>query len=334
VTKLIRIAHSPDADDAFMHYAVIKGKVAANGLRFVETLADIETLNQKAREGVYEVTAISLHAYAYLDERYALLNSGASLGDGYGPIVIAGRRLRREDLAGAAVATPGKLTSARLALQLWQPDARCTDMPFDAVMDAVRRGDVDAGVIIHEGQLTFEDEGFEMVGDLGAWWTEETATPLPLGGNAIRRDLGADVIQRVATVLESSIRYALAHREVGPCPGGSLRRHVRQRSHARLRRARPARRGAVHDACPRRRSAPARAHPRFCQGLNLSSRRLLERMGQSLGQLREEEAQHQRVGRGTSSSAGGSLCSRDGRRAPSFLTLHLPAVWGFERAHP
>ena len=213
MTKLIRIAHSPDADDAFMHYAVINRKVTADGLRFVETLADIETLNQKAREGVYEVTAISLHAYAYLDERYALLNSGASLGDGYGPIVIARRRLRREDLAGASVATPGKLTSARLALQLWQPDARCTDMPFDAVMEAVRRGDVDAGVIIHEGQLTFGDEGFELVGDLGAWWTAETATPLPLGGNAIRRDLGAELMGRIAAVLESSIRYALTHRE-------------------------------------------------------------------------------------------------------------------------
>ncbi len=213
MSRLIRIAHSPDADDAFMHYAVIKGKVPADGLRFVETLADIETLNQKAREGVYEVTAISLHAYAYLDERYALLNSGASLGDGYGPIVIARRRMTREELAGASVATPGKLTSARLALQLWQPEARCTDMPFDAVMEAVGRDDVDAGVIIHEGQLSFADEGFEQVADLGAWWTAQTDTPLPLGGNAIRRDLGPELMRRVAGVLESSIRYALTHRE-------------------------------------------------------------------------------------------------------------------------
>jgi 5,8-dihydroxy-2-naphthoate synthase len=213
VTRLIRIAHSPDADDAFMHYAVVKGKVAAEGLRFVETLGDIETLNQKAREGVYEVTAISLHAYAYLDERYALLNSGASLGDGYGPIVIARRPMTRDELAGVAVATPGKLTSARLALQLWQPEARCTDMPFDAIMEAVRRSEADAGVIIHEGQLTFAEDGFAQVADLGAWWTEETGTPLPLGGNAIRRDLGADLMGRVAAVLESSIRYALAHRE-------------------------------------------------------------------------------------------------------------------------
>jgi 1,4-dihydroxy-6-naphthoate synthase len=213
VTRLIRIAHSPDADDAFMHYAVVKRKVTADGLRFVETLGDIETLNQKALEGAYEVTAISLHAFAYLDDRYALLNSGASLGEGYGPIVIAGRRMTRNELAGASVATPGKLTSARLALQLWQPEVRCIDMPFDAIMEAVRRGDVDAGVIIHEGQLTFAEEGFAQVADLGAWWTAETDTPLPLGGNAIRRDLGAELMERVAGVLEASIRYALAHRE-------------------------------------------------------------------------------------------------------------------------
>jgi 1,4-dihydroxy-6-naphthoate synthase len=213
VSKLIRVAHSPDADDAFMHYAVMKGKVTAEGLRFVETLADIETLNQKAREGVYEVTAISLHAFAYLDEQYALLNSGASLGDGYGPIVVARHEMTREELAGAAVATPGKLTSGRLALQLWQPEARCVDMPFDAVMEAVRRGEMDAGVIIHEGQLTFEHEGFTQVVDLGAWWTAETGTPLPLGGNAIRRDLGPELMRRVAGALEGSIRYALAHRD-------------------------------------------------------------------------------------------------------------------------
>jgi 1,4-dihydroxy-6-naphthoate synthase len=213
VSKLIRVAHSPDADDAFMHYAVIKGRVTAEGLRFVETLADIETLNQKAREGVYEVTAISLHAFAYLDEQYALLNSGASLGDGYGPIVVARHEMTREELAGAAVATPGKLTSARLALQLWQPEARCVDMPFDAIMESVQQGKVDAGVIIHEGQLTYEHEGFTQVVDLGAWWTAETGTPLPLGGNAIRRDLGPELMRQIAGALEGSIRYALAHRD-------------------------------------------------------------------------------------------------------------------------
>ncbi len=213
MSTLIRIAHSPDADDAFMHYAVVHGKVGSEGLRFAETLADIETLNQKAKEGLYEVTAVSLHAFAYLDGRYALLNSGASLGDGYGPIVLARRPLAREDLAGLTVATPGALTSARLALQLWQPAARCVDVPFDAVMDTVRRGDADAGVVIHEGQLFFADEGFAKVADLGEWWTGETGTPLPLGGNAIRRDLGEPLMRRVAGVLEASIRWALEHRE-------------------------------------------------------------------------------------------------------------------------
>jgi 1,4-dihydroxy-6-naphthoate synthase len=209
----IRIAHSPDADDAFMHYGVVAGKVPTGGIEFSEVLADIETLNQEARRGTYEVTAVSLHAFAHLDDRYALLNTGASLGDGYGPVVIAGRDLGRGDLAGRKVATPGRLTSARLALQLWQPDAECVDVPFDAVGDEVRSGRVDAGVIIHEGQLTWRDEGFCRVADLGEWWTSETGTPLPLGGNAIRRDLGGELIRRVAAVLEASIRYALAHRD-------------------------------------------------------------------------------------------------------------------------
>jgi len=209
----IRIAHSPDADDAFMHYAVVTGKVPTGGLTFEEVLADIETLNQQAREGQFEVTAVSLHAFAYLGEAYALLNSGASLGDGYGPVLVARRPMTREQLAGVQVATPGRLTSARLALQLWQPEARCLDMPFDVIMDAVRRGEVEAGLLIHEGQLTYADEGLVKVADLGEWWTAETGTPLPLGGNAIRRDLGPDLMRRVAGVLESSIRWALAHRE-------------------------------------------------------------------------------------------------------------------------
>jgi 1,4-dihydroxy-6-naphthoate synthase len=213
MTELIHVAHSPDADDAFMHYAVVRGKVPTDGLEFREVLADIETLNQEARRGTYEVTAVSLHAYAHLEDRYALLNTGASLGDGYGPAVIAARDLTRERLAGRKVATPGRLTSARLALQLWQPDAICVDVPFDAVGVEVRSGRVEAGVIIHEGQLTFQDEGFHRVVDLGEWWTAETGTPLPLGGNAIRRDLGEPLMRRVAGVLEASIRYALAHRE-------------------------------------------------------------------------------------------------------------------------
>jgi len=196
-----------------MHFAVVTGRVTAEGLSFEETLADIETLNQRAHEGTYEVTAISLHAFAYLDGRYALLNSGASLGDGYGPVVVARRALTRDDLAGARVATPGRLTSARLALQLWQPAARCVDVAFDEVMDAVQRGEVEAGVVIHEGQLTFGEERFAKVVDLGEWWTGETVTPLPLGGNAIRRDLGEPLMRTVAGVVEASIAWALAHRE-------------------------------------------------------------------------------------------------------------------------
>jgi 1,4-dihydroxy-6-naphthoate synthase len=213
MSDVIRIAHSPDADDAFMHFGVVSGKVPTHGLEFREVLADIETLNQEARRGTYEVTAVSLHAFAHLDDRYALLATGASLGDGYGPIVIAGRPLGRDELAGRTVATPGRLTSARLALQLWQPHAVCVDVPFDQVGDAVKSGRADAGVIIHEGQLTFADEGFHRVADLGEWWTGETGTPLPLGGNAIRRDLGADTMRRVAAVLEASIRWALEHRD-------------------------------------------------------------------------------------------------------------------------
>jgi 1,4-dihydroxy-6-naphthoate synthase len=213
MSQVIHVAHSPDADDAFMHFAVVRGKVPTHGVEFREVLADIETLNQEARRGTYEVTAVSLHAWAHLADRYALLNTGASLGDGYGPVVIATRELTRETLAGRRVATPGRLTSARLALQLWQPEAECVDVPFDAVGAEVRSGRVDAGVIIHEGQLTFRDEGFVRVADLGEWWTGETGTPLPLGGNAIRRDLGEELMRRVAGVLEASIRYALTHRD-------------------------------------------------------------------------------------------------------------------------
>jgi 5,8-dihydroxy-2-naphthoate synthase len=209
----IQIAHSPDADDAFMHYALFAGKIPCEPLAFEEVLADIETLNRRARDGTYEVTAVSFHAFAYLDDRYALLNSGGSMGDGYGPVVVAQRALRREALAGKLVATPGRLTSARLAMQLWQPEARCIDVPFDAVMDAVRKGEVMAGVIIHEGQLTYAAQGLEKVVDLGEWWAGTTGSPLPLGGNVVRRNLGHELTIRVAGILESSIRYALDHRE-------------------------------------------------------------------------------------------------------------------------
>ncbi|MFN3414153.1 MAG: MqnA/MqnD/SBP family protein [Thermoanaerobaculum sp.] len=204
--ETIHVAHSPDADDAFMHYAAVQGLVDTRGLRFEEVLADIETLNQAAREGRYEITAISIHAYAYVADCYALLSSGASMGDGYGPVVIAPRALSRSDLRGQPVATPGRWTSARLALQLWQPQAQCVDVPFDQVASAVRRGPVAAGVLIHEGQLTYRDEGLHLVVDLGAWWQEKTGLPLPLGGNAIRRDLPREVSRRVAAVLAKTLR--------------------------------------------------------------------------------------------------------------------------------
>ncbi|GBC79904.1 1,4-dihydroxy-6-naphtoate synthase [bacterium HR09] len=210
--ETIRVAHFPDADDAFMHYAAVQGLVDTRGLRFEEVLADIETLNQAAREGRYEVTAISIHAYAYVADRYALLSSGASMGDGYGPVVIAQRPLTRFDLRGQPVATPGRWTSARLALNLWQPEAQSVDVPFDQVAAAVRGGRVVAGVLIHEGQLTYRDEGFHLVVDLGAWWQQETGLPLPLGGNAIRRDLPREVARRVAAVLWDSVRWGLEHR--------------------------------------------------------------------------------------------------------------------------
>lgn len=210
--ETIHVAHSPDADDAFMHYAAVKGLVDTRGLRFKEVLADIETLNQAAREGRYEVTAISIHAYAYVAERYALLSSGASMGDGYGPVVVAEKPLTRENLCGQPVATPGQWTSARLALQLWQPEAQCVDVPFDQVSAAVRSGQVVAGVLIHEGQLTYRDEGFHLVVDLGAWWKEKTGFPLPLGGNAIRRDVPPDLAKKVAAVLLDSVRWGLENR--------------------------------------------------------------------------------------------------------------------------
>jgi 1,4-dihydroxy-6-naphthoate synthase len=196
-----------------MHFGLVAGKVPTAGLEFREVMADIETLNQEARRGTYEVTAVSLHAYAHLAGRYALLSTGASLGDGYGPVVIASGDVTRDALAGQRVATPGRLTSARLALQLWQPEAICVDVPFDAIGAEVGSGRVAAGVIIHEGQLTYHDDGFVRVADLGEWWTAETGTPLPLGGNAIRRDLGEELMRRVAGVLEASIRYALDHRD-------------------------------------------------------------------------------------------------------------------------
>jgi len=211
---LIRVAHSPDSDDAFMFYALANGLIDTGELRFEHVLADIETLNRAAFDGVYEVTAVSIHAYAHLDQRYALLASGASMGDGYGPVVVAAAPLGRDQLADVEVAIPGALTSAALALELWHPGLRTVVRPFDEIVPAVRAGDVTAGVVIHEGQLTWQEEGLHNVVDLGVWWGEETGgLPLPLGGNVVRRDLGDELMVRLARLLRQGIEYSLEHRD-------------------------------------------------------------------------------------------------------------------------
>jgi 1,4-dihydroxy-6-naphthoate synthase len=215
--RTIRIAHSPDADDAFMFYALSAGKLETPGYRFVHVLEDIETLNRAALEGVYEVTACSIHAYPYISPRYALLNCGASMGEGYGPIVVARQALTVTELHDATVAVPGTLTSAYLALRLWQPAVRTVVVPFDRNLTAVAEGwlvdgqRVTAGVVIHEGQLTYGELGLHKVVDLGEWWQAKTDLPLPLGGNAIRRDLGDRVLREVGSAVRESIRYALEH---------------------------------------------------------------------------------------------------------------------------
>jgi 1,4-dihydroxy-6-naphthoate synthase len=209
----ITVAHSPDSDDAFMFYGLASGAVDAGDLQIEQVLADIETLNRAAFEGTYEVSAVSFHAYAYLSDRYALLPHGASMGDNYGPMVVV-RQDGPTTLDGVTVAIPGLLTSAWLALQMYQPGLDHVVMPFDEILEAVRDGKVDAGLIIHEGQLTYADEGLRKLVDLGEWWYERTGgLPLPLGCNVIRRDLGAETMARVSTLLHDSIATALNDRE-------------------------------------------------------------------------------------------------------------------------
>lgn len=210
---VLKLAHSPDSDDAFMFYALATKRIRTRKFKFNHVLEDIESLNQKAKEEVYDITALSFHAYAHLADRYVLLPSGASFGDRYGPIVVARAPLDAEGLKKKRVAVPGKLTTAYLALQLYEPEIEAVFTPFDRILDAVARGDVDAGVVIHEGQLTYAREGLRKVVDLGEWWHAETQLPLPLGGNGIRRALDAGVRRRVAKLLTDSIRYSLDHRE-------------------------------------------------------------------------------------------------------------------------
>ena len=209
----ITLAHSPDADDAFMFWALAKGRVETPGLVFRHVLKDIQSLNREAQQGVWDVTAVSINGYAHVWRDYALLSTGGSIGDGYGPRVIATKPLRREELRKKRVAHPGALTTAWLALRLWQPECELVAVDFKEVGPAVKRGDADAGVIIHEGQLTWADEGVHLVEDLGAWWRREKGLPLPLGANAIRRSLGAPLMGKVASALKKSIECGLENRD-------------------------------------------------------------------------------------------------------------------------
>ncbi len=209
----LKLAHSPDSDDAFMFYPLATKKVRMGRLKFEHVLEDIETLNQKALLGTYDITAMSFHAYAHLADRYALLPSGASFGDRYGPIVVAKGSPGKAGLKKKRVAVPGKLTTAFLALQLFEPEIEPVFKPFDQILDTVAKGEADAGVVIHEGQLTFARAGLRKLADLGAWWYQETKLPLPLGGNGIRKSLDAGIIQRVSKLLRESVQYSLNHRE-------------------------------------------------------------------------------------------------------------------------
>jgi 5,8-dihydroxy-2-naphthoate synthase len=228
-TEIFTLGHSPDPDDAFMFYAMAKNKIDLRGYRFEHRLEDIQTLNERARRGELHISAVSIHAYAYVADKYALLSCGASMGDGYGPLVVrksptskhsteGGNALTsddaaRESLRGRVIAVPGKLTSAFLALQLFLGEFEFTVMPFDTIFDAVENGNADAGLIIHEGQLTYARSGFEKLVDLGEWWKRETGLPLPLGGNVVRKDIPPPVRRDLSEIIRESIDYGLTHRD-------------------------------------------------------------------------------------------------------------------------
>src|SRR5260370_34317334 len=209
----ITIAHSPDSDDAFMFYGLATNKLDTGRLTFKHLLKDIQTLNEEAMRGTYDVTAISFHAYAYVADKYALLPHGASIGDNYGPVVVSREAATPEDIANFKIAIPGKLTSAFLALRIYNPDFEFVVVPFDKIIDAVQDGSCDAGLLIHEGQLFYESIGLHKVLDLGEWWHKKTGLPLPMGGNVIRRDLGPELIKEISQLLRESIGYSLEHRE-------------------------------------------------------------------------------------------------------------------------
>ena len=209
----IAVAHSPDSDDAFMFYGMATNKIRVPGVKFTHTLCDIETLNRKALDGFYDITAISFHAYPYIQDKYALMPSGGSVGEGYGPMIVASRNFAPEEIVRTRIAVPGTMTTAYLALKLFAPEAATEVVPFDEIIPRVLEGKFEAGLIIHEGQLTFNKSGLHKIVDMGKWWREQTGLPLPLGGNAIRRDLGPELMVSCCTALRDSIRYALDHRE-------------------------------------------------------------------------------------------------------------------------
>ena len=211
--KDIHVAHSPDSDDAFMFYALATRKIDTGDINYIHVLSDIETLNRKAMEGEYEVSAISFHAYAYLADKYALLSCGASMGRNYGPVVISTKPMQPKALAGKVVAVPGTLTTAFLALRLLEPNVNYEVVPFDRILEDVQKGKYEAGLLIHEGQLTYREDGLHKVVDLGEWWLEKTGLPLALGGNIIKRDLGPALMARISDDIKRSIQYGLDHRE-------------------------------------------------------------------------------------------------------------------------
>ena len=209
----ITIAHSPDSDDAFMFYGLATNKVRVQGLKFTHTLTDIETLNRKAMQGVYDVTAISFHAYPYLQDQYALMSCGGSVGEQYGPMIVASRPISLDEVKTMKIAVPGTLTTAYLALKLFAPQIKTETVAFDQIIPEIVAEKYEAGLIIHEGQLTYESSGLSKILDLGKWWHELTGLPLPLGGNAIRRSLGPELMATINQALRDSIHYALDHRE-------------------------------------------------------------------------------------------------------------------------
>ena len=210
--KEITVAHSPDSDDAFMFYALVNNKIDTGDLKFVNILSDIETLNRKAFEGVYDVTAISFHAYAYVSDKYMLMPCGASMGIGYGPILVAKKKFSQSDLKDLTIGVPGTLTSAFLILKIFEPNVKYKVIQFDKIIDAVLNDEIDAGLLIHEGQLTYSNSGLVKLIDFGEWWYDQTGLPLPLGGNAIKKELGIQLMKKVSRYLYESVKYALENR--------------------------------------------------------------------------------------------------------------------------